>query len=115
MTEKEIIAEIETSLAEKFEKDRNYIRYSYYEVNIKYTKTKEDRNLFMQLLKTRLENDNYKIYYEGQSFNYKGASILVQINEELIAIKNEKEDVKDGIIQRGSSKKIRKNGNKSRN
>ena len=98
MREGEIVEIIEKSLAEKMAKDINYIRYSYYEVNVKYTKTREDRNMFMHLLKTKLESDNYKIYYEGQRFNYKGANILVQVNEELIAIKNEKEDTENGII-----------------
>lgn len=114
MTEKEIIRKVETTLEEKMLQNSNYIRYSYYEVNIKYTKNKEERDLFMRFLINRLENNNYKVYLEGQKFNYNNASILVQINEELIAIKKEKEDVRDGIIQRGSSKKIGKVWDKGR-
>ena len=115
MTKGEIIEMIETTLAEKMRQNENYIRYSYYEVNVKYTKTEKDKQLFLNLLINKLENNDYHIYREGQRFNYNGASILVQINEELIAIKNRKEDINNGIIQRRSSKKIRTNGSKSRN
>ncbi len=114
MTKTEIIEVIEKTLAEKMKKNENYIRYSYYEVNVKHTKNEKDKNLFMELLINKLENNNYHVYREGQRFNYNGASILVQINEELIAIKNKKEDVNNGIIQRRSSKKIRKVWSKGR-
>ena len=115
MTKAEIIETIEITLSEKMKKDINYIRYSYYEVNVKYTKNKEDKELFLKLLINKLENNDYIVYREGQRFDYNGASILVQSNEELIAIKNKKEDVKNGIIQRKSSRKIKWNGSKSRN
>lgn len=115
MTKAEIIEKIETTLNEKMKKNENYIRYSYYEVNVKYTKSEEDKKLFIELLTNKLENNNYIVYKTGQRFNYNDASILVQNNEELIAIKIKKEDVNNGIIQRGSSKKIKWNGSKSRN
>lgn len=68
----------------------------------------------MEMLINKLENNQYKVYIEGQRFYYKGANRLVQINEELIAIKDVKEEnEKNGIIQRKSSKKIRRNGSKS--
>ena len=77
--------------------DPNYIRYTFYEVNIKYPNEygieKHDLGMFLQLLRTKLKNNNYHIYTEGQRFEYKNANITVQSNEVLVAVKEQKEDV----------------------
>lgn len=87
MTEKQIINLIEITLNEKMEQNENFIRYSFYEVNVKYPLKEDERNLFIKLLKTKLENNKYKVYLEGQKFEYNNANITVQDNEMLIAIK----------------------------
>ena len=87
MTKKEIIELIETTLNEKMKKNEDYIRYSFFEVNVKYKLSEEDKKIFLELLKIKLENNNYNIYMEGQKFKYNDAEITVQSNEELIAIK----------------------------
>ena len=99
MTKVEIIELIETTLNEKMKKNENYVRYSYFEVNVRYKLSEKDKKIFLELLINKLENNNYRIYREGQRFNYNGATMLVQSNEELIAIKIGKEDVNNGIIQ----------------
>ena len=65
----------------------NFIRYSFYEVNVKYNLTKNEKSLFLNLLKTKLANNKYKVYLEGQKFEYNNAIMRVQDNETLIAIK----------------------------
>ena len=89
MSDKKIIELIEATLEEKIEQNENFIRYSYYEVNVKYDSIlpKESKNRFIELLKTKLENMNYKVYLQGQVFEYNNARMTVQDNEELIAIK----------------------------
>lgn len=89
MSDKKIIELIEATLEEKIEQNENFIRYSYYEVNVKYDNIlpKESKNRFIELLKTKLENMNYKVYLQGQVFEYNNARMTVQDNEELIAIK----------------------------
>lgn len=91
MTQRQIINVIETTLKEKMINDPNYIRYTFYEVNIKYPKEygieKQDLGMFLQLLRTKLKNDNYHVYTEGQRFEYKNANITVQSNEVLVAVK----------------------------
>lgn len=87
MTEKEIINLIEVTLQEKIEKDENFIKYSFYEVNVKYHLTPEEKSIFLLLLKTKLKNNNYKIYLEGQKYKYQGINKIVEQNETLIAIK----------------------------
>lgn len=87
MTEKQIINLIEQTLYEKMKQDENFIRYSFYEVNVKYNLTKNEKSLFLNLLKTKLVNNKYKVYLEGQKFEYNNATMRVQNNETLIAIK----------------------------
>ena len=96
MSDKTIIALIEATLDEKIEKNEDFIRYSYYEINVKYDNIlpKEGKDRFIKLLKTKLENMNYKVYLQGQVFEYNNARMTVQDNEELIAIKERREDAK---------------------
>lgn len=91
MTQRQIISIIETTLNEKIKQNPNYIRYTFYEVNIKYPSEfgieKKDIGLFLQLLRTKLKNNNYHVYTEGQKFEYNSANITVQSNEILVAVK----------------------------
>lgn len=88
MTERQIINLIETTLYEKIQLDENYIRYSFYEVNVKYPfKNKEERKMFLQLLKNKLINNNYNVYITGAEYEYKNIKTIVQDNELIIAIK----------------------------
>lgn len=87
MTEKEIINLIETTLQEKIDKNENFIKYSFYEVNVKYHLNPDEKSIFLLLLKTKLKNNNYKIYLEGQKYEYNGITKIVEKNETLIAIK----------------------------
>lgn len=96
MSDKTIIALIEATLDEKNEKNKDFIRYSYYEINVKYANIlpKDSKDRFIKLLKTKLENMNYKVYLQGQVFEYNNARMTVQDNEELIAFKERREDAK---------------------
>lgn len=87
MTERQIINLIEQTLNDKMKQDENFIRYSFYEVNVKYGLNKNEKSLFLNLLKTKLVNNRYKVYLEGQRFKYNNSNMLVQDNETLIAIK----------------------------
>ena len=88
MTERKIINLIEKTLYEKIEQNYEFIRYSFYEVNVKYPfKNENERNLFLTLLRKKLINNNYKVYLDGQRFEYNNVNMMVQDNERLIAIK----------------------------
>lgn len=91
MTERQIINLIEVTLKEKMEQNENFIRYSFYEINVKYSEqyklSSQDIKMFLKLLRLKLENNNYQVYLEGQKFEYKNAKMIVQSNEVLIAIK----------------------------
>ena len=91
MTQRQIDNVIETTLLEKKINNQNYIRYSFYEINVKYPKEygieKQDLGMFLQQLRKRLKEENYHIYTEGQRFEYDNAKITVQSNEVLVAVK----------------------------
>lgn len=91
MTQRQIENVIESTLIEKEINNQNYIRYSFYEINVKYPKEngieKQDLGIFLQKLRKRLKEENYHIYTEGQRFEYDNAKITVQSNEVLVAVK----------------------------
>ena len=108
MTKAQIILLIETTLNEKIKQDENYIRYSFYEVNVKYNLKDTDKEKFLEMLVNKLENNNYIIYKEGEQFEYENARMTVQCNEVIIAIKKKKEDVKNGNIHKTRNGIIKK-------
>ena len=68
--------------------DPNYIRYTFYELRVKYNLSEEDTDRFLLLIRTKLENEGYNVYFTGAKFEYNNARMTVQDNEMMIAIKN---------------------------
>ena len=87
MTEKQIISLIEKTYEEKTRLNSKYIKYSYFEINVTYNLTESDQNLFLKLIKNKLENNNYEMYTVGQKYEYNGIKKEVLNNEFLVAIK----------------------------
>ena len=82
---------VDNYINKKLEENENYIRYTFYEVNVKYPQKygieKQNIGMFLQLLRTKLKNENYHVYSEGQKFEYNNAKMTVQSNEVLVAVK----------------------------
>lgn len=87
MEDKAIINLIETSVIEKIIKDPNYIRYTFYELRIKYNLSEGETDRFLYLIRTKLQNENYKVYFTGSKFEYNNTQNIVNDNELIIAIK----------------------------
>ncbi|HJJ04552.1 MAG TPA: hypothetical protein OIM45_01505 [Clostridiaceae bacterium] len=87
MEDKEIINIIEKTLKEKLNKNMDYIRYTFYELRVKYNLSEQDTDRFLDLIRTKLQNENYKVYFTGARFEYKDAKMKVQDNELMIAVK----------------------------
>ncbi len=87
MDDKDIIKLIENTLKIKMKINPNYIRYTFYELRVKYNLSEEDTDRFLFLIRTKLENEDYKVYFTGARFEYNNAKITVQDNELMIAIK----------------------------
>lgn len=62
MTQRQIINLVETTLIDKIIKDPNYIKYTYFEVNVKYTQefdlSKQDIGSFLHLAREKLKQMN---------------------------------------------------------
>ena len=87
MEDKAIINIIEITLKEKMNKNANYIRYTFYELRVKYNLSEEDTDRFLGLIRTKLQNENYRVYFTGARFEYRDAKIKVQDHELIIAVK----------------------------
>ena len=87
MEDKNIIKLIENTLKDKIKSNPNYIRYSFYELRVKYNLSEEDTDRFLFLIRTKLENEDYKVYFTGAKFEYEDSNRTVQDNELMIAIK----------------------------
>ena len=54
---------------------------------VKYNLSEQDADRFLDLIRTKSQNESYKVYFTGARFEYKDAKMRVQDNELIIAIK----------------------------
>ena len=87
MNEKEIIEIIENTLKEKIEQEPNFIRYTFYEVRVKYNLSENEKDAFLILMQNKLYNLGYKVYFQGDKYIYGDIETVVQPNELIIAIR----------------------------
>lgn len=74
-------------LDNKIEKNKNYIKCTFYELRVKRNLSEEQVDELLKLAKTRLENMNYQVYFTGAKFQYNGKEQQVQSQDYMIAIK----------------------------
>ena len=89
MNDKSIINLIEITLEEKMNENDEYIKYTFYELRVKYNLSEQETDRFLELIRIKLQNQNYNVYFTGATFEYKNARIKVQENELIIAVKEE--------------------------
>ena len=87
MTDSFVINYINSKIAES--NDVNYIRYTFYELRVKNNLSENDVDKFLEINKNYFENKGYSVYFTGAKFTYKNANITVQLNELMIAVKEE--------------------------
>lgn len=68
-----------------------YIRYTYYELRVKYDRSEDEVDEILEISKNYFENKNYRVYFTGARFEYQNANRMVQPNELMIAIKDDEE------------------------
>lgn len=78
MEDKEIISIIEQTLKDKLNNNSDFIKYTFYELRVKYNLSEQDTDRFLSLIRTKLQNENYKVYFTGTKFEYKDAKMLIQ-------------------------------------
>ena len=67
----------------------DYIRYSYYELKVKYNLTEEEIDEVLRVSRNYFENKGYKVYFTNAEFEYKNAKRKVETNEYMVAFKEE--------------------------
>lgn len=87
MYDKDFIKLIENTLKIKIKINPNYIRYTYYELRVKYNLSEENTDRFLLLIRTKLENQGYRVFFTEAKFEYNNTKITVQDNELMIAVK----------------------------
>lgn len=87
MNEKELKAFIINFINVKESNNKDYIRYSYYELKVKLGLTEDEIKELLRVSKNYFENKNYKVYFTDEEFEYKGKKIKVETNNYMIAVK----------------------------
>ena len=75
-------------LDEKMEIDEEYIVCTFFDLRVKHNIQEKDVQKFLELAKIKLENLDYKVYFTGAEFLFKGDRKRVKENEYMIAIKD---------------------------
>jgi len=79
------------STDKKISENKNYIKYTFYELRVKENLSEEEMYYFISLASTRLKNLGYSVYRTGQKYFYDYKEQYVKENELLIAIKQKEE------------------------
>ena len=77
-------------LDKKIDENENYLVCEFFDLRIRHNLSEEEIYKFLELSKIRLENLNYKVYFTGAEYTYKGQRKVVQDNEYMVAIKQKK-------------------------
>ncbi len=72
---------------EKASKNKNYIKYSYYELKVKANLSEKQIDEVLRVSRDYFENKNYNVYFTNAEFEYNGQKRKVETNNYMIAIK----------------------------
>jgi len=71
----------------KLEEDEKYIICSFYELRVKYDLTEEFINEHLPIIKNKLRNMKYNLFFRGDLYLYHGTTKKVKENQHFVAIK----------------------------
>lgn len=72
---------------EKEEENEEFVKYTFYELRVKYNLTEQEINEVLRISRDYFQNKSYEIYVKGDKFEYQNSTIVVKDNELMIAIK----------------------------
>lgn len=87
MTEEQLKAFIINLIEQKELEDKNFIRYSFFELKVENGLTEEEIDEVLRVSRDYFENKGYKVYFTNAEFEYKNKRRKVESNEFLIAFK----------------------------
>ena len=76
-------------ISNKLKENKNYIRYTFYELRVKNNLSEEEVDESLKINKSYLEDKGYNVYFTGAKFVYENANRTVQDNELMIAVRSE--------------------------
>lgn len=85
--EQKIITIIEKTLPQKIEENPYFVKYTFYEVIVKYNLPQKAEIVFDSLIRNKLNNLGYATYFKDAEYEYEGKKKIVEMNELVIAIK----------------------------
>lgn len=74
-------------ISNKEEENEGFVKYTFYELRIKYNLNEQEVNQVLKISKDYFENKGYKVYFTGETFEYQNTNMMVQDNELMIAIR----------------------------
>ncbi len=74
-------------ISTKEEQNEQFVKYTFYELRVKYNLTEQEANEVLKISKDYFQNKGYKVYFTEERFEYQNANRMVQDNELMIAIK----------------------------
>ena len=80
------LQQLDEYINNKILQNEYYIVFTFYEIRVKLNLSSNDSLNFLHLARIKLENNNYKIYVQGQEYYYRGIK-KVKDNELMVAIK----------------------------
>lgn len=92
LEETDLRTKIDRLVENKINKNKSYLRFSYFEVIVNSNINAKLEKDFVRLASTKLNNMNYVVYKKGEEFIYDNAHRKVETNELLIAIKRDDEN-----------------------
>ena len=83
-----MIKELCTRLLDsKIAENKNFIRFTFYELRVKFNLSEQETERFLELIRIKLLNENYQVYFTGAKFEYKEEKMIVGNNELIVAVK----------------------------
>ena len=61
---------------------------TYFDLRVKNNLSEDEIKQFLEISKNKLENNNYKVYFTGETYTYKNNNMIVKDNELMIAIRS---------------------------
>ncbi len=74
-------------ISNKEEENEGFVKYTFYELRVKYNLNEQEVNQVLKISKDYFQNKGYKVYFTGEIFEYQNANRMVQDNELMIAIR----------------------------
>lgn len=89
MKKTDLIELIEKILEVKLISDTDFVKLTYFELKVTFNLTDDEIDDFLRLIRTKLENLEYDVYFTEAEYTYNNITTKVKSNELMIAIKNQ--------------------------